>query len=177
MPGGVAMVSVVLGLGSNLGNRLEALQSAVLAIRRLPNLTLESVSSVYETTPWGPVSQPDFLNAVAITEAEEVLTPDLLLDAVEQIERHWGKQQRTRWGACSIDIDIVDFGRRLYQSPRLTLPHPYTEERAFVLVPWLELDPRAELPGHGSVMELSANLDTSTVMLREDLSLTPKATS
>jgi 2-amino-4-hydroxy-6-hydroxymethyldihydropteridine diphosphokinase len=133
-----------LGLGSNVGDRRAHLQAAVDA---LPSHGVEAVasSSVYETAPVGEVlDQPDFLNACLRVETE--LGPEALLDACKAVERALGREPGgPRHGPRPIDVDLLTLSDLVHESDRLTLPHPETRSRRFVLVPLYELDP--DLPG------------------------------
>ena len=126
-----------LSLGANLGERKRTLRKALELLARLPETELCEVSSFYETAPWGVKEQPDFINAAACIRT--ALTPEKLLDAVQSIERELGRVRKTHWGARTIDIDILHIENVRLRSERLTLPHPYWRERAFVLVPLAEI--------------------------------------
>lgn len=158
---------VVFSLGSNIEDRLGYLQAATDALRATPDLILVDVSAVYETVPVGKEDQPDFLNLVII--AESTLASLVLLERAEAIEDALGRTREVRWGPRTVDVDLVAVGKRVLNTERLTLPHPRAHERAFVLVPWLQVDPAAELTGVGRVADLVAEMDTSGVRLREDL--------
>jgi len=133
-----------LGLGSNLGDRLANLEEAVRRLDAAGARVLRS-SRVYETDPVGGPEQPDYLNAVVEVETE--LSARDLLDACLDVERQMGRVRTERWGPRRIDIDLLTYGRRQIDEPGLTVPHPRMHERAFVLVPLLELDPDPPLPG------------------------------
>ena len=152
----------VLSLGSNLGDSLATLQDAVTRLAALPFLHPTGVSAVYRTVPVGGVEQDDFRNVVVVADFDDV-QPEALLDATERIEGELGRVRGVRWGPRTLDIDLVALGDTSWHSPRLTLPHPRAHERAFVLVPWLDVDPDAVLPGHGRVTALLTTLDTSGV--------------
>ncbi|HHX84409.1 MAG TPA: 2-amino-4-hydroxy-6-hydroxymethyldihydropteridine diphosphokinase [Actinomycetales bacterium] len=152
---------VVFSLGGNEGDVLETLQEAVDAIAATPDVVVTDVSSVYRTAPWGKTDQPDFLNIVVL--AETMMSSRIMLERMQAIEDYLGREREERWGPRTIDIDLIRVGDRLREDEDLTLPHPRAHERAFVLVPWLEADPAAELPGHGPVADLVAGLDTSGV--------------
>ena len=143
---------VVLALGSNLGTRLDILRGAVDAIAAIPGVTVTAVSPVYETVPVGGPSQPDYLNAVVL--ARTPLPPVDLLTAVNDIEAAFDRVREVRWGPRTLDIDVIAYEGVTSDDSRLTLPHPRAHERAFVLAPWLDVDPVAELPGHGKVADL-----------------------
>ena len=160
---------VVLSLGGNLGDRLRCLRDALAALRALPGLTLTGVSGVYETEPVGLVEQPDFLNVVVL--GVSTLTPGALLAQTQAIEAALGRVRTIPGGPRTIDIDLIQAGEAISTDDRLTLPHPRAHERAFVLVPWLELDPDAGLVGRGRVADLVAGLDLAGVRRRGDLSI------
>src|SRR5262245_8326535 len=162
---------VVLGLGGNLGSRIDYLQSAVDALFDAPGITFVAVSPVYETEPVGGPEQGAYLNAVVI--GETMLDPQTLLDRVHGIEDAFGRTREARWGPRKLDVDLITVGDLRSDDGELTLPHPRAHERAFVLVPWAAADPDAELPGHGSVAGLLADLDQSGVRRCSDLSLEP----
>ena len=147
----------VLSVGANLGDRLGSLQGCVQAIGRLPDTDVLAISPVYETAPVGGPAQPDYLNAVLLVQTG--LPPRDLLDAIHAIEASFGRVRAERFGPRTLDIDIICYAGQVSDDPELTLPHPRAHERAFVLAPWHDLDPAAELPGHGSVAGLLAGLD------------------
>ena len=132
----------MLSIGSNLGDRLATLQSAVDAFR--PWLT--AVSPVFETPPWGPVPQDDYLNAVLLV-ADPSASPADWLHRAHAAEQAAGRTRDVRWGPRTLDVDVVAMGEMTSDDPQLTLPHPRAHERAFVLVPWLAVDPAATLSG------------------------------
>ena len=151
------MTAVVLALGSNLGDRQDILQGAVDAIVGLPGVRVTAVSPVYETVPVGGPAQPDYLNAVVLADADRPARD--LLDRLHEIEAAFDRVRLVRWGPRTLDIDVITFGRERSDDPQLTLPHPRAHERAFVLAPWHDADPAAELPGHGPVDALLAQAD------------------
>jgi 2-amino-4-hydroxy-6-hydroxymethyldihydropteridine diphosphokinase len=157
------MTRAVLSLGANLGNRAGTLRTALAA---LADDGLVARSTLYETPPWGPVEQPRYLNAVAVVSGPEDAAG--WLARAHQLERAAGRTREVRWGARTLDVDVVtvtgDDGRAVVSDdPDLTLPHPRAHERAFVLVPWLALDPAAEIPGRGRVADLVAALPSAEV--------------
>lgn len=163
------MTRAVLSLGSNLGDRLSYLRLAVEGFRDV----LEKVSPVYETAPWGVTDQPDFLNAVLIVRSPSMNEWDWLRRA-QALEQKAGRTREQRWGPRTLDVDVVTVDGVTSDHPDLLLPHPGTPTRATVLIPWLAVDPTAELPGHGPVRKLLAALpkkDQTDVQKREDLSL------
>ncbi|MCZ2524657.1 2-amino-4-hydroxy-6-hydroxymethyldihydropteridine diphosphokinase [Streptomyces sp. HB2AG] len=144
----------VLSLGSNLGNRLETLQGAVDALEDTPGVRIKAVSPVYETEPWGvePGSQPNYYNAVVLLRT--TLPPSSLLERANAVEEAFSRTRTEHWAARTLDVDIVSYQDVVSDDPVLTLPHPRAHERAFVLVPWHDVDPGAELPGRGPVADL-----------------------
>ncbi|MCK7627958.1 2-amino-4-hydroxy-6-hydroxymethyldihydropteridine diphosphokinase [Streptomyces sp. RS10V-4] len=161
----------VISLGSNLGNRLETLQGAVDALEDTPGVRVKAVSPVYETEPWGvePGSQPSYFNAVVLIKT--TLPPESLLERGHAIEEAFERVRDERWGPRTIDVDIVAYQDVVSDDPLLTLPHPRAHERAFVLVPWHDIDPEAEVPGRGAVAALLASLGSAGVAPRADLEL------
>ncbi|MDT0446877.1 2-amino-4-hydroxy-6-hydroxymethyldihydropteridine diphosphokinase [Streptomyces johnsoniae] len=161
----------VLSLGSNLGNRLETLQGAVDALADTPGLRIKAVSPVYETDPWGvdPGSQPTYFNAVVILKT--TLPPSSLWERAQAIEEAFERVRDSRWGPRTLDVDIVTYQGAVSDDPALTLPHPRAHERAFVLVPWHDVDPDAEVPGHGAVAGLLPALAGQGVRFRADATL------
>ncbi|ALO09264.1 2-amino-4-hydroxy-6-hydroxymethyldihydropteridine pyrophosphokinase [Streptomyces venezuelae] len=161
----------VLALGANLGNRLETLQGAVDALGDTPGLRVKAVSPIYETAPWGvePGTQPSYLNAVALVKT--TLPPSSLLERAHAVEEAFHRVREERWGARTIDVDIITYADVVSEDPVLTLPHPRAHERAFVLAPWHDVDPAAQLPGRGAVADLLAALGSEGVTPRVDLEL------
>ncbi|CAL9495308.1 hypothetical protein SUDANB105_03302 [Streptomyces sp. enrichment culture] len=161
----------VLSLGSNLGNRLETLQGAVDALEDTPGVRIKAVSPVYETEPWGvePGSQPSYFNAVVVLKT--TLPPSSLLERAHAVEEAFHRVRDERWGARTLDVDIVSYADVVSDDPRLTLPHPRAHERAFVLAPWHDVDPDAQLPGRGAVADLLDTLTREGVAARADLEL------
>ncbi|MGY1685582.1 2-amino-4-hydroxy-6-hydroxymethyldihydropteridine diphosphokinase [Geodermatophilus sp. SYSU D00804] len=157
------MSRAVLSLGANLGDRAKALRTAVEALR-VDGLVARS--TLYETPPWGPVEQPPYLNAVVFVRGDRDAAG--WLARAHELEQAAGRTRDVRWGARTLDVDVVtvtadDGTPVLSDDPALTLPHPRAHERAFVLVPWLSLDPTAVLPGHGRVADLVAALPPEDV--------------
>jgi len=160
----------VLSLGSNLGDRLANLQGAVDALADTPEVHVVAVSSVYETEPVaGPDGTPDYLNVILL--ADTTLSVGTLLDRVLAVEDAFGRERGEQNAPRTLDVDLVVVGDRLSDTDELQLPHPRAHERAFVLVPWAEIDGQAQIPGHGKVADLVAQVDTSGVVRRDDLEL------
>jgi 2-amino-4-hydroxy-6-hydroxymethyldihydropteridine diphosphokinase len=158
---------VVLSLGSNLGDRLELLQGAVDALTDTPDLQVLAVSPVYETDPVGGPAQPDYLTAVLVAEGPH--SPRTLLERALAVENAFDRVRDVRWGPRTLDVDLVAVGDLVLDEPDLQLPHPRAGERAFVLVPWLDVDAAAALPGAGPVADLVERLDVSVLRRRDDL--------
>ncbi|MFF1546414.1 2-amino-4-hydroxy-6-hydroxymethyldihydropteridine diphosphokinase [Streptomyces sp. NPDC058291] len=161
----------VISLGSNLGNRLETLQGAVDALEDTPGVRIKAVSPVYETEPWGvePGSQPSYFNAVVLLKT--TLPPSSLLERAHAVEEAFHRVRDERWGARTLDVDIVAYADVVDDDPHLTLPHPRAHQRAFVLAPWYDVEPEAQLPGHGAVAALLDTLTREGVEARKDLEL------
>jgi 2-amino-4-hydroxy-6-hydroxymethyldihydropteridine diphosphokinase len=161
----------VLSLGSNLGNRLETLQGASDALEDTPGVRIKAVSPVYETEPWGvdPGSQPTYFNAVIVLKT--TLPPSSLLERAHAVEEAFHRVRDERWGPRTIDVDIVAYADVVSDDPVLTLPHPRAHERAFVLAPWYDVEPEAQLPGRGPVAHLLADVPREGVAPRADLEL------
>lgn len=161
---------VVLALGSNVGDRLDTLQGALDALFDAPGMNVLAVSPVYETEPVGGPRQPDYLNAVLI--ADTVLSARTVLERSQNVEAAFHRTRDTAWGPRTIDVDIITFGDEVSEDEDLVLPHPRAHERAFVLAPWNDIDPGAEIPGRGRVADLLAKTGTAGVR-RCDESLQP----
>ncbi|MFF7552567.1 2-amino-4-hydroxy-6-hydroxymethyldihydropteridine diphosphokinase [Streptomyces olivaceus] len=161
----------VIALGANLGNRLETLQGAIDALEDTPGVRVKGVSPVYETEPWGvdPGSQPTYFNAVVVVKT--TLPPSSLLERAHAVEEAFHRVRDEHWGPRTLDVDIVAYAEVVSDDPLLTLPHPRAHERAFVLAPWLDVDPEALLPGRGTVAVLLEAVTREGVAPRADLEL------
>jgi len=149
-------MKVVIALGANLGDPRKQISLAIDAIRDV--MHIEKVSSLYETAPFKVSdSQPNYINAVLIGDTE--LQPKELIKELLKIEAKLGRQRTIPKAARTIDIDIIDYEGFFLESEDLTLPHPRVHERKFVLEPWAEIDPDAELLGYGPIKELLAALE------------------
>jgi 2-amino-4-hydroxy-6-hydroxymethyldihydropteridine diphosphokinase len=156
-------VKAYVGLGSNLGDRAAYLLLGLSALSRLPKTHLLRLSPVYETDPVGP-PQPPYLNMVAELETE--LSPKGLLAEMLGVEKALGRERRERWGPRTLDLDLLLYGDLVLEEAGLSVPHPRLHERAFVLVPLLDLLPEGRHPLLGqSFAELLASLDASSVRL------------
>jgi 2-amino-4-hydroxy-6-hydroxymethyldihydropteridine diphosphokinase len=134
------MERVFIGLGSNLADPQEQLRSAVQSLGQLPGTTLAGVSSFYASDSLLP-GQPRYTNAVAALDT--TLAPLSLLDALQSIETDQGRERKERWGPRTLDLDILLFGDRLIDEPRLKVPHYHMQARPFVLYPLAELVPHS----------------------------------
>ena len=159
---------VVYSLGSNLGDRLNNLQGAVDALRDTPDVIVVDVSSVYETEPvGGPADSPSFLNLIVV--AETTLEPRTLLERALAIEDAYGRERGEKWAPRTLDVDLIMVGNTSTDTDDLRLPHPLAGERAFVLLPWLEIDAKGEIPGVGKVADLAGQVSGDGVVRRDDL--------
>lgn len=143
-------MKVVIALGSNLGNRHDFIDSAIKAIKG--SVEVSRISSFIETDPVGGPEQGRYLNGVLI--GETTLSPEDLMKELLEIESELGRVRTVINGPRTIDLDLIDYAGVELNSDLLTLPHPRAHERAFVLLPWLEIEPEAQLPGHASVREI-----------------------
>jgi 2-amino-4-hydroxy-6-hydroxymethyldihydropteridine diphosphokinase len=157
------MSRAVLSLGSNLGDRTAHLQTAVASLGR----SVRAVSSIYRTPPWGGVEQEDFYNIAVIAE-DNLDGAAQWWDLCKEMEQAAVRQRLQRWGPRTLDADVISVEVHghpvISDDPELTLPHPRAAERAFVLVPWVEIDPTAELSGAGSIADLLDRLDTAGII-------------
>ena len=152
-----------IALGSNLGDRLTTLEKAIVALDKIPSINLKSHSSWYQTAPVGP-PQPDYLNGCALLEVQ--LPPQKLMSTLLAVEKEFGRVRRQRWGARTLDLDIIFLGDLVIDTPNLKVPHPRREERAFVLMPLAEIAPDWLDPLTGkTVKQLLQGVDCSGVQL------------
>ncbi|HET9758397.1 MAG TPA: 2-amino-4-hydroxy-6-hydroxymethyldihydropteridine diphosphokinase [Nocardioidaceae bacterium] len=161
----------VIAIGSNLGERLNNLQGAVNSLADTPEVWVTAVSPVYETAPVdAPDGSRDFLNAVVL--ADTTLSARTLLERALAVEDAYGRERTTeRHAPRTLDVDLIVVGDRRANDADLVLPHPKAHERAFVLAPWLDVEPDAELVDQGPVAELLAKATDQTVTRRDDLTL------
>jgi 2-amino-4-hydroxy-6-hydroxymethyldihydropteridine diphosphokinase len=160
---------VVLALGSNLGDRMASLRLGVELLDR-DGISATAVSGVFETAPVGGPEQDNYLNAVLL--AVSALPSRQILTRSAAAESAAGRVRTVRWGPRTLDVDVIICDDETSADPDLTLPHPRAHERAFVLAPWLDVDPAAVLPGRGRVADLLAATSTAGVWRRPDLLLT-----
>ncbi|MCK5639384.1 MAG: 2-amino-4-hydroxy-6-hydroxymethyldihydropteridine diphosphokinase [Gammaproteobacteria bacterium] len=149
-------VCAYVGLGSNLQSPQQQLEQALDALARIPGTRLLQASSLYRSAPMGPQDQPDYLNAVAALET--TLTPHELLDQLQSIETAQGRVRgATRWGARTLDLDLLLYGNETINNERLVVPHPGMKERSFVLYPLYEIAPGLLLPSGETLASLLDN--------------------
>jgi len=146
------MARAYIGLGSNLDDPLAQVQRALERLAELPDTRLIGQSRLYRSAPVGPEGQPDYINAVACLET--ALSPEILLDHLQQLEHQQGRVRTLRWGPRTLDLDILLYDALVLQTPRLTLPHPEMINRSFVLYPLADLAPDLILPTGQSLQSL-----------------------
>ncbi|MFZ2963650.1 MAG: 2-amino-4-hydroxy-6-hydroxymethyldihydropteridine diphosphokinase [Rhodoglobus sp.] len=152
--------TAIIALGSNLGDREATIRDAVRDIAGLPGVVVTAASGLVQTPALKPegvdTDAPAYLNAVVAVHT--LLEPHDLLTALHRIEAAHGRVREVRWGDRTLDLDIITLGGQRIDSPGLTIPHPRAGERDFVLAPWLQVDPDAELPGLGRIDALIARM-------------------
>ena len=160
-------VRAFVGIGGNLGDVETTLTEAMWALDAMPQTSIRAQSAFYRTPPWGNTEQPAFLNAVV--ELQTRLGPRVLLNLLLEIEGRFGRDRSEgeKWGPRELDLDLLVYGDEQMDEPGLHLPHPHLHERAFALVPLLEVAPLAVIPGHGLARELPA------VMVAGDIEALP----
>lgn len=156
------MTHAVLGLGGNIGDSRKLIAAAIDCLGAVPGITVEAVSALYLTPPWGKLDQPAFLNAAV--RIDTTLAPRQLLDTILDIERQLGRERIERWGPRRIDIDILLFGEVTMDEPGLHLPHAHLTERAFALVPLHDVMPDAVVGGR-SIADWVATSDKEGMQL------------
>ena len=154
-----------IGLGANLGDAVAAVQGALRALDALPDTRVLQASRLYRTPAWGKTDQPAFVNAAAVLDT--TLDARALLDAMLGIERDFGRDRATdgsdRWGARTLDLDLLLYGDAVIDEPGLRVPHPHLHQRAFALVPLVEIAPDIVIPGHGRASEIVAAMVTGDI--------------
>jgi 2-amino-4-hydroxy-6-hydroxymethyldihydropteridine diphosphokinase len=149
----VGWVTAYIGLGSNLANPSQQIKTAYDAIMQLANVQAIALSSLYHSPPMGPQDQPDYVNAVMAVVTS--LAPIDLLHCLQQIENTQGRVRKAeRWGARTLDLDLLVYGDQIIDLPDLTVPHRGLAERAFVLYPLHEIAPQLLIPGKGDIAAL-----------------------
>jgi 2-amino-4-hydroxy-6-hydroxymethyldihydropteridine diphosphokinase len=146
-------ITAFVGIGSNLNEPIQQIKDALELLDDLPGCHVTRRSSVYRSAPFGPVEQPDFMNAVA--ELATAVPAEFLLACLQEIERALGREPGgERWGPRAIDLDLLVYGDESIDLPDLQVPHPGITERNFVLLPLREIAPQLVIPGLGQVMGL-----------------------
>jgi 2-amino-4-hydroxy-6-hydroxymethyldihydropteridine diphosphokinase len=145
-----------VGLGANLGDAPATVREAMRALDVLPQTRLLRASRLYRSRAWGVETQPDFINAVAMLESR--LPARTLLDELLAIERAHGRERaaEVRWGPRTLDLDLLLHGDSIIDEPGLRVPHPHLHERAFALLPLVEVAPDAVIPGRGLARDIAA---------------------
>ncbi|WP_029935481.1 2-amino-4-hydroxy-6-hydroxymethyldihydropteridine diphosphokinase [Thiomicrospira pelophila] len=153
---------VAIGLGSNLADPAEQINTAVQSLQALNSIRQLTLSDLWRSKPQGPQDQPDFVNAVCVCET--CLTPEALLVCLQAIEKNQGRIKRRHWGERLIDLDILLYADQQIEQPGLVIPHPCMTQRDFVLIPLAQVWPQDHLPGLGRLEELMAQLDQSFIL-------------
>jgi 2-amino-4-hydroxy-6-hydroxymethyldihydropteridine diphosphokinase len=149
------LVTAYIGLGSNLADPVGQIKSARAAIKQINGVQELAFSSLYRSSPMGPQDQPDYVNAVMSVITE--LSPMDLLRCLQRIENDHGRIRTSeRWGARTLDLDVLIYGEQIIELPDLNVPHIGLAERAFVLYPLYEVAPQLQVPGKGSLTDLLA---------------------
>ncbi|RWR00480.1 2-amino-4-hydroxy-6-hydroxymethyldihydropteridine pyrophosphokinase [[Pantoea] beijingensis] len=156
------MNRVYIALGSNLADPLHQVQNALDALDALPDSRMLACSSFYRTPPYGPPDQPDYLNAVIALDT--LLPPETLLDNTQRIELQQGRVRKAmRWGARTLDLDILLYGSLTLHNERLIVPHYDMKNRAFMLVPLVEIAPDIMFPDGTRAKDILDTLDASDI--------------
>ncbi len=151
-----------IGLGSNLNNPKQQIKNAVLALHDMQDVSVVNLSSLYQSKPIDNSDQPDYINAVC--QVDTHLTPLELLHVCQEIEEKQHRVREKKWGARTIDLDIILYGVQVVASKQLVIPHPQMMNRAFVLVPLAEMDPDLKVPVLGPIQDLIDKLDVSELI-------------
>lgn len=155
-------VVTYIGLGSNLAEPVRQIKSARAALSSLPQTRELAFSGVYRNPPMGPPHQPDYYNAVMAVETR--LGPETLLAELQRIETSQGRLRSTeRWGARTLDLDLLVYGNQRIATPTLTVPHPGVADRPFVVYPLLEIAPDLDIPGLGPIRELAGRISPASL--------------
>lgn len=161
------MTPACIGLGANLGDAVATLKSAVAALHTLADSRVVALSRLYRSAPVGPAGQPDYFNAAL--QLDTTLTPHALLSALQAIENEHGRVREVRWGARTLDLDLLLYGRDEIVSADLTIPHPELTARNFVVQPLLDIDAELRLPDGRLLASLPAAQDAIGLMAIADL--------
>lgn len=157
------MIKCAIALGSNLGNSLDTVENALQGLANIPGIELVATSSWYQTKPIGP-PQPDYVNGCAVLQVQQ--NPEELLTILQAIELQFGRVRQEKWGARTLDLDILLCGDLVIDTPNLTIPHGHLTERAFVLVPLAEIAPNwVEPVSKKAITQLVKEVDCTGVKL------------
>lgn len=169
--------TAIIALGSNLGERMRHLREAVAAVDSIPGVHVRAASRIYETpalTLEGVKEDaPRYLNAAIQVALDETVTSRELLNELRAIEDEAGRQRTIRWGDRTLDLDIIVVAGETMHDRELVIPHPRAHERAFVLAPWLDLEPEAVLADHGPIAELREQAGDRVDAVAEPSSICP----
>ena len=144
-----------IGLGSNLDEPARQIEAAIGRLQRIPGTRVRARSSLYRSAPFGPIAQPDYVNAVVMLQTRR--TPMELFGEMQAIEREQGRAAGERWGPRRIDLDLLVFGEEIIEEDGLKVPHPGIAERNFVLLPLGEIAPDLFIPGLGRLADIAVN--------------------
>lgn len=161
------MPMAYIGLGSNLDGPRQQVATAITALQRLPDSVWHGHSPLYRSRPVGPQDQPDYVNAAAAIDTS--MEAEALLDVLQAIEQQHGRRRDgERWGARTLDLDLLLYGDQHIDTPRLKVPHPELHRRGFVLRPLYDLNRTLEIPGYGSITGLLADVATDDLEVIRD---------
>ena len=159
----IGKIQACIGLGANLGDAVDTLRQAIDALSRREGITVRAISRFYRTPAWGKEDQPDFINAAVLVETP--LAPRELLALLLAVESDFGRHRvdGERWGPRTLDLDLLLYGDAVIDEPGLRVPHPHLHERAFALVPLLDVLPDARIPAHGAARDAVSVLEMSNI--------------
>lgn len=161
------VVRSYIGLGSNLQNPIQQINSAIEGLAQMPQSSLIKCSSFYKSPPMGPQDQPDYINAVAAVDTQ--LTAQQLLQQLFAIEEQHGRQRGPqRWTARTLDLDLLLYEQEIINSAELIVPHPGIVQRNFVLYPLFEIAPQISIPQHGLISTLIAGCERGDLVKLQD---------
>ena len=156
------MIKAYIGLGSNLDDPQSQLKKAIISLEMMPSTSVVKTSSFYRSKPVGPQDQPDYINAVVELDTE--LSASVLLDYLQAIENEQGRERKIKWGARTLDLDILLFGDEIINDDRLQVPHVEMHNRGFVLLPLNEIFSDCMIPGVGTVSSLLQEEDADDLV-------------
>ncbi len=159
------MATAYIGLGSNLDHPRQQIKDALAELGLLDQTTLLTASSLYSSPPMGPADQPDYINAVA--QIETMLQPLQLLEALQGIEQAHHRIRKRHWGERTLDLDLLLYDDLEMLTPQLQIPHPGITQRAFVLLPLLEIAPQIVIPGKGQAKKYRHSLKDQEIVKLE----------